>query len=68
MPRKLSGDTRQIAFQLHVDLIDKLDIVAESMRQNRSSIIREMIAEQLFQTEKENPQIFKPYTFKSISD
>ena len=62
---------KEVKVLLDLDEFDKLSLVAESLyplskNSRRSTIIRELVSEYLRKTEKENPQIFKPYTFKSI--
>ena len=59
---------RQIAVTMHEDVIRGLDEIASSLSKPRSVIIREAILKYLIEVKKTNPQIFEPYTFKSIHD
>ena len=59
---------RQIVFRLPDGDIDRLDTLAGAFKKSRSVIIREIITDHLLIVQKTNPQIFQPYTFKSIHD
>jgi len=57
---------RQVAVKLHDDIINHLDTIADSLSRPRSAILREAILAYLIKIKQTEPQIFKPYTFKSI--
>jgi len=64
---------KEVKVLLDLDEFDKLSLVAESLyplskNSRRSAIIRELVSKYLKKIEKEEPQIFKPYNFKSIHD
>ena len=67
MPKK-PDDKRAITIKLEETVIEKLETIAESIHKNRPTIIKEAINEYLNRMERENPQIFQTYEFKSIHD
>jgi hypothetical protein len=59
---------RQIVFRLPDGDIDRLDTLSAAFKKSRSVVIREIITDHLLIVQKTNPQVFQPYTFKSIHD
>ena len=66
--RRLPYSTRKVTVQLSENVIEKLDRISESYHKKRPDIIREALNIYIKMTEKNNPQVFKDYVFKSIHD
>ena len=65
---KTKEKTRSIAVKLDEITIEKLDKIADRCHKTRSDFLREVINMEIEKTQKDNPQIFEPFNFKSIHD
>ena len=65
---KKPDNKRPNTTKLEEIVIEKLETIAESLHRNSPTIIKEAINEYLNHMERENPQIFQTYEFKSIHD